>query len=178
MTCGDTRHRIGYGIYAAHHDGNVGGQHATEAKPLAQEHLPTWDRLRRDRLNGPGGDLTGESVDGRKNGHEHRQQVNGIEAHGHHCEGDFPAQDRTHAMRGKVSGLKMEARTKQSEECNAGGQCHPQHFLACGFAECHSGHDPDAHHSPPSVPTISRKRSSSEGCWGVTSYTSTPLATR
>src|SRR5215472_5752921 len=72
----------------------------------------------------------------------------------------------------------METRGEQNEERTSSGERHPQHFLARGFPECHSGHDPDAHHSPPSVPTISRNRSSSEGRWGVTSYTSTPHATR
>src|SRR6266849_3717341 len=126
----------------------------------------------------PRSDFTGECVDRGKNSHEHREQVDGIEAHGHHREGDFPPQDWAHAVRGKIFGLKMEARTKQDKEGAAGGERHPQHFLACRLAECHRGHDPDAHHSPPSVPTISRKRSSRERRWGVTSYTSTPLATR
>ena len=131
--------------------------------------MPTWDRLRRDRLNRPGGDFTGERVDGGENCHEHRQQVDGIEAHGHHGEGDFPPQDWAHAVRGKIFGLKMEARAEQDEEGAARCERHPQHFLARSFAECHPGHDPDAHHSPPSVPTISRKRSSREKRCGVTS---------
>ena len=90
MTCGDTRHGVGHGVYAAHHECNVSAQHAAEAKPFAEEHLPTWDRLRCDRLNRTGGDFTREGVDGGENSHEHGQQVDDIEAHGHHGEGDFP----------------------------------------------------------------------------------------
>src|SRR5215469_18349950 len=178
MSCGDTSHGIGYSVHTAHHDGDVRGQHGTETEPLAHEYLPTWNRLGRDRLNCSRGDFTGECVDGGEDCHQHCQHVDCIEAHSRHGEGDFPPQDWAHAMRSKVFGLKMEARAEQNQECATSGQCHPQHFLACGFVECHSGHDPDAHHSPPSVPTISRNRSSSERRWGVTSYTSTPFATR
>lgn len=169
VTCGDTRNGVGHGVHTAHHDRNVRGEHAAKAEPLAQEQLPTWNRFGRNRLDCPGGDFTGQRVDGGENSHKHCQQIDGIETHGHHCEGDFPPQDWAHAVRGKIFGLKMEARTEQDEKGAAGGKRHPQHLLARRFPECHPGHDPDARHNPPSEPTISRKRSSSERRWGVSS---------
>ena len=89
---------------------DIGRQHSHEAEPFAQQDLPASHRFGGDGVNGSRNDLAGDGIDRSENGHDHREQIDGVQADHEHAAQNLVTQELGHVVGGEIGHLQMQSR--------------------------------------------------------------------